>query len=58
MRRTSYPETVPVKDRDVIKTLEKAGWRHVQTSGDHRVFGNPDGHFTVVPEKIGDDVSA
>jgi predicted RNA binding protein YcfA (HicA-like mRNA interferase family) len=42
--------------RDVIKALEKAGWRHVRTTGDHRVFRGPDGRITVVSGGIGDDV--
>jgi predicted RNA binding protein YcfA (HicA-like mRNA interferase family) len=47
---------VPLKVRDVIKTLEKAGWRHARTSGDHRVFRSPDGRITVVSGKLGDHV--
>jgi predicted RNA binding protein YcfA (HicA-like mRNA interferase family) len=47
---------VAVKVRDLIKMLEKAGWRHVRTSGDHRVFRNAEGHITVVSGKLGDDV--
>jgi predicted RNA binding protein YcfA (HicA-like mRNA interferase family) len=47
---------VPVKVRDVIKTLEEAGWHHVRTSGDHRVFRSSDGRITVVSGKMGDDV--
>jgi len=47
---------VPLKVRNVIKTLERAGWRHVRTTGDHRVFRNSDGHITVVSGKLGDDV--
>jgi predicted RNA binding protein YcfA (HicA-like mRNA interferase family) len=47
---------VPVKVRELIKTLEKAGWRHVRTTGDHRVFRSPDGRITVVSGKLGDDV--
>jgi predicted RNA binding protein YcfA (HicA-like mRNA interferase family) len=47
---------VPVKVRELIKTLEKAGWRHVRTSGDHRVFRSADGRITVVSGQLGDDV--
>jgi predicted RNA binding protein YcfA (HicA-like mRNA interferase family) len=47
---------VAVKVRDLIKTLENAGWRHVRTSGDHRVFRNPEGRITVVSGKLGEDV--
>jgi predicted RNA binding protein YcfA (HicA-like mRNA interferase family) len=42
--------------RDLVRTLENAGWRHVQTSGDHRVFRNPEGRGTIVVGKLGDDV--
>jgi predicted RNA binding protein YcfA (HicA-like mRNA interferase family) len=47
---------LPLKVREVIKILEKAGWRHVRTSGDHRVFQSVDGRITVVSGKLGDDV--
>ena len=47
---------MPVKVRDLIKTLEGAGWRKVRTSGDHRVFKNNEGRITVVSGKLGDDV--
>ena len=47
---------MPVKVRDLIKTLENAGWRHVQMSGDHRMFQNPEGRITVVSGKLGEDV--
>lgn len=39
---------VPLKVREVISLMEKHGWRHVRTSGDHRIFQNPDGKTTVV----------
>jgi predicted RNA binding protein YcfA (HicA-like mRNA interferase family) len=47
---------VAVKVRDLIRKLENAGWRHVRTAGDHRVFQNPEGRITVVSGKAGDDV--
>lgn len=47
---------VPLKVRQVIKQLEEAGWFHVRTKGDHRVFRYPDGRITVVSGKLGDDV--
>jgi predicted RNA binding protein YcfA (HicA-like mRNA interferase family) len=47
---------VPQKVREVIKELERAGWQHVRTKGDHRVFRNSDGAITVVSGKLGDDV--
>ncbi|MGD0771564.1 MAG: type II toxin-antitoxin system HicA family toxin [Candidatus Solibacter sp.] len=36
--------------------MRRQGWRRVRTSGDHRVFQNPDGRITVVSGKLGDDV--
>ncbi|MGA2270781.1 MAG: type II toxin-antitoxin system HicA family toxin [Bryobacteraceae bacterium] len=47
---------MPQKVRDVVKKLERAGWLHVRTTGDHRVFRSPDGRTTVVSGKLGDDV--
>jgi len=47
---------VPLKVREVIKKLEKAGWQHVRTKGDHRIFRHPDGRITVVSGGLGDDV--
>ena len=51
-----YPEDVPLKVREVIQLLEKNGWRHLRTKGDHRVFRSPDGRITVVSGRAGDDV--
>lgn len=47
---------MPLKVRDMIKELEQAGWRHVRTKGDHRVFQQSDGRITVVSGHLGDDV--
>jgi predicted RNA binding protein YcfA (HicA-like mRNA interferase family) len=47
---------VPLKVREVIRELENAGWRHVRTKGDHRVFKHRDGRITVVSGRLGDDV--
>jgi predicted RNA binding protein YcfA (HicA-like mRNA interferase family) len=47
---------VPLKVREVIRKLEKSGWVHIRTSGDHRVFRYPDGRTTVVSGSLGDDV--
>jgi len=47
---------VPLKVREVISELEKAGWGHVRTKGDHRVFRHQDGRITVVSGRLGDDV--
>jgi predicted RNA binding protein YcfA (HicA-like mRNA interferase family) len=47
---------VPLKIREVIQKLEEAGWTHIRTKGDHRVFRHPDGRITVVSGRLGDDV--
>jgi predicted RNA binding protein YcfA (HicA-like mRNA interferase family) len=56
VHRTAYSGGVPLKVRDVIRKLEREGWVHVRTSGDHRVFRNFDGRITVVSGNLGDDV--
>ncbi|MEQ1885253.1 MAG: type II toxin-antitoxin system HicA family toxin [Bryobacteraceae bacterium] len=47
---------MPLKVREVIKLLEKAGWKHDRTNGDHRIYKGPDGQITVVSGRLGDDV--
>jgi len=47
---------VPLKVREVIQRLERAGWRNVRTNGDHRIFRNAEGRVTVVSGRLGDDV--
>jgi predicted RNA binding protein YcfA (HicA-like mRNA interferase family) len=47
---------VPLKVREVIRELEKGGWRQVRAKGDHRVFKHSDGRITVVSGHLGDDV--
>ena len=47
---------VPLKVREVIRELERAGWLLVRTKGDHRVFRYPDGRIAVVSGRLGDDV--
>ena len=45
------------KVRDVIRMVERDGWRHVTTRGSHRQFRHPikPGKVTI-PGKPGDDV--
>jgi predicted RNA binding protein YcfA (HicA-like mRNA interferase family) len=49
-------ELVPLKVRDVLKVLERHGWRHIRTTGDHRIYRSSDGRVTVVSGKPGNDV--
>ena len=51
-----YPGLVPLKVREVIKLLEKNGWRLMRTKGDHRIFGDGEGRTTVISGRTGDDV--
>jgi predicted RNA binding protein YcfA (HicA-like mRNA interferase family) len=47
---------VPLKVREVIRLLEQHDWRHVRTTGDHRIYRSADGRVTVVSGGLGDDV--
>jgi predicted RNA binding protein YcfA (HicA-like mRNA interferase family) len=49
-------ERMPLKVREVIRRLQAAGWRHIRTAGDHRIFRSGDGRTTVISGKLGDDV--
>ena len=51
-----YPDLVPLKVREVIKLLEKNGWRLMRTKGDHRIFSDGEGRTTVISGRTGDDV--
>ncbi len=47
---------MPLKVREVIKLLEKNGWRLLRKKGDHRIFGDGEGRTTVISGRTGDDV--
>ena len=47
----------PAKPGDVIKILEKLGFKRVRQSGSHAVFYHPDGRWTTVPIHKGKDVA-
>jgi len=55
-RRALFFNCVPLRVRDVIKLLEQHEWRHVRTTGDHRIFRSPHGRVTVISGKLGDDI--
>ncbi|MCX6595631.1 MAG: type II toxin-antitoxin system HicA family toxin [Acidobacteria bacterium] len=46
-----------MKVRDLIRTVESDGWRHVKTKGSHRQYKHPrkPGRVTI-PGHAGDDV--
>ena len=39
----------PAKPEEVIKALEKLGFKRIRQSGSHAVFYHPDGRWTTVP---------
>ena len=45
----------PPTVREVIQRLEREGWCHVSTKGDHRKYGR-DGSSVTVSGKLGDHV--
>jgi len=47
----------PAKPEEVIKVLEKLGFKRIRQSGSHAVFKHPDGRWTTVPIHKGKDVA-
>jgi predicted RNA binding protein YcfA (HicA-like mRNA interferase family) len=48
---------VPVKVRDLIRLIEKDGWKHVRTRGSHRQYKHAAKKGPVtVPDHLGDDL--
>ena len=39
----------PAKPEEVIKALEKLGFKRIRQSGSHAAFYHPDGRWTTVP---------
>lgn len=50
---------MPRTYKDLIKIIEKDGWRQVAQRGSHRQFKHPTkpGRVTIAPHKLSDDVS-
>jgi predicted RNA binding protein YcfA (HicA-like mRNA interferase family) len=47
-----------MKVRDLIKLVERDGWKHVRTTGSHRHFRHPEKPGTVtIPGHTSDDVA-
>jgi predicted RNA binding protein YcfA (HicA-like mRNA interferase family) len=57
-RRTTRNLSRDVKVRDIIKRLERDGWRHVATRGSHRQYRHAEkpGRVTV-PGALGKDLT-
>jgi len=47
----------PAKPENVIRVLEKLGFRRIRQSGSHAVFHHSDGRWTTVPIHKGKDVA-
>ncbi len=46
-----------VKVRDLIRLVERDGWKHVRTTGSHRHFKHPSKpNVLTVPGHLGDDL--
>ena len=46
----------PVRPREVIRFLERLGFRPVRQRGSHKFFRHPDGRTATVPEHRGEDL--
>jgi len=47
----------PAKPMEVMRVLEKKGFKLVRQSGSHAVYRHPDGRWTTVPIHPGKDVA-
>jgi len=47
----------PAKSTEVVRVLEKIGFRLIRQSGSHAVYRHPDGRWTTVPVHPGKDVA-
>jgi len=48
---------IPAKPEEVIRILEKLGFKKIRQSGSHAVFYHSDGRWTTVPIHKGKDVA-
>ncbi|RLD97580.1 MAG: hypothetical protein DRI92_05400 [Aquificota bacterium] len=46
-----------LKQREVVRILEKLGFEEVRQRGSHKQYRHPDGRFTTVPFHKGRDIS-
>lgn len=47
----------PAKSGEIIRVLEKLGFKKIRQSGSHAVFNHTDGRWTTVPIHKGKDVA-
>ena len=48
---------IPTKPEEVIRVIEKLGFKRIRQSGSHAVFRHQDGRWTTVPIHKGKDVA-
>ena len=51
------PKLSPAKPEEIIRVLEKLGFRKIRQSGSHAVFHHPDGRWTTVPLHKGKNIA-
>jgi len=51
------PKISPAKPEEVIRVLEKLGFKKIRQSGSHAVFHHPDGRWTTVAIHKGRDIA-
>jgi len=51
------PKLSPAKPEEIIRVLEKLGFRKIRQSGSHAVFHHHDGRWTTVPIHKGKDIA-
>ena len=50
------PKLPRLRGRELIKTLQRAGFQVVRTKGSHHFLRHPDGRVTVVPVHSGETI--
>ena len=51
------PKLSPAKPEEVIRVLEKLGFKRIRHSGSHAIFHHSDGRWTTVPIHKSKDVA-
>ena len=46
----------PTRPQEIVRVLERLGFRRIRQSGSHAVYQHPDGRWTTVPIHPGRDV--
>ena len=51
------PELRPLRPEEVLRALERLGFKRIRQSGSHVVLRHPDGRWVTVPVHKGKDVA-